>query len=80
MVNLINPQIKPHGAIYGQSSRSLPLARALVEVVKIFQSEGNVEISFIGLAGSAHQAAAEELGVKFIPGAFPSSYLFHRGY
>ncbi|KAF5313906.1 hypothetical protein D9619_013063 [Psilocybe cf. subviscida] len=53
--------IKPHGAIYGQSSRSLPLARAVVDVAKVF------DVAFIGIAGSAHQTAAEETGVKFIP-------------
>ncbi|PPQ76380.1 hypothetical protein CVT26_015388 [Gymnopilus dilepis] len=60
-------QIKPHGAVYGQTSRSLPLARAVVEVAKIFSSQGNQEVAFVGVAGSAHQAAAEEFGVKFIP-------------
>lgn len=59
--------IKPHGAIYGQSSRSLPLARAVVEVTQVFESSENHPIAFIGIAGSAHQTAAEELGVKFIP-------------
>ncbi|KAF8808825.1 LamB/YcsF [Phlegmacium glaucopus] len=59
--------IKPHGAIYGQSSRSLPLARAVVEVAQVFQSSENQSIAFVGIAGSAHQTAAEEIGVKFIP-------------
>ena len=62
-----NSQIKPHGAIYGQTSRSLPLARAAVRVCKIFSNAGQ-DIAFVGLAGTAHQQAAEELGVKFIPG------------
>ncbi|KAF4622283.1 hypothetical protein D9613_009037 [Agrocybe pediades] len=55
--------IKPHGAVYGQTSRSLPLARAVVEVAKVFGDD----VAFVGIAGSAHQTAAEELGVKFIP-------------
>ncbi|KAF8901327.1 lamb YcsF family protein [Gymnopilus junonius] len=59
--------IKPHGAVYGQTSRSLPLARAVVEVAQVFCSEGNRDVAFVGIAGSAHQTAAEELGVKFIP-------------
>lgn len=62
-----SPQIKPHGAVYGQTSRSLPLARAVVEVAKIFSSP-NEEVSFVGIAGSAHQTAAEEMSIKFIPG------------
>ncbi|PPQ94929.1 hypothetical protein CVT25_004415 [Psilocybe cyanescens] len=58
--------IKPHGAVYGQTSRSLPLARAVVEVAKIF-STPNEQVSFVGIAGSAHQIAAEEMGIRFIP-------------
>ncbi|KAH9475544.1 Lactam utilization protein lamB [Psilocybe cubensis] len=58
--------IKPHGAVYGQTSRSLPLARAVVEVAKIF-STPNEPVAFVGIGGSAHQTAAEEIGVKFIP-------------
>lgn len=59
--------IKPHGAIYGQTSRSLPLARAAVDVAKVFRTPGNEDIAFIGIAGSAHQTAATEAGVRFIP-------------
>ncbi|TFK35166.1 hypothetical protein BDQ12DRAFT_688600 [Crucibulum laeve] len=59
--------IKPHGAIYGQTSRSLPLARAAVNVAKVFRSIENDDVAFVGIAGSAHQTAAEEAGVKFIP-------------
>ncbi|KAG9220297.1 hypothetical protein CCMSSC00406_0006362 [Pleurotus cornucopiae] len=61
--------IKPHGAIYGQASRSIELARAAVQVVKIFSTEeanGGQRVAFVGLAGTAHQQAAEEAGVKFI--------------
>lgn len=64
-------QIKPHGAIYGQASRSIELARAAVEVVNIFNTEqagGGQVVAFVGLAGTAHQQAAEEAGVKFIAG------------
>ncbi|KAG2080620.1 lamb YcsF family protein [Suillus cothurnatus] len=46
--------IKPHGSVYGQTARSIDLARAVVGV------------AFMGLAGTAHQQAAEELGVPFI--------------
>ncbi|KJA16223.1 hypothetical protein HYPSUDRAFT_147989 [Hypholoma sublateritium FD-334 SS-4] len=59
--------IKQHGAVYGQSSRSLPLARAAVEVAKVFRSADNQDVAFVGIAGSAHQTAAEEAGVRFIP-------------
>ncbi|KAG7087252.1 hypothetical protein E1B28_013233 [Marasmius oreades] len=58
--------IKPHGAVYGQTARSLPLARAAVGVCKIF-STPEENIAFIGLPGTAHQEAAKELEVKFIP-------------
>lgn len=60
-------QIKPHGAIYGQTARSAELARAAVSVCKIFSTSDH-QVAFIGLAGTAHQTAAEELGVRFIPG------------
>ncbi|KIK67912.1 hypothetical protein GYMLUDRAFT_36717 [Collybiopsis luxurians FD-317 M1] len=58
--------IKPHGAIYGQTAKSDELARAAVGVCKIF-SDSNNQVAFVGLAGTAHQRAAKELGVKFIP-------------
>jgi len=58
--------IKPHGAVYGQTSRSLPLARAVIQVVKIFSDEHS-DVAFVGLSGTAHQTAAEEAGVRFIP-------------
>lgn len=54
--------MKPHGAVYGQTARSADLARAAVGVAKTF------DIAFMGLAGTFHQKAAEELGVKFIAG------------
>ncbi|PPR04573.1 hypothetical protein CVT24_012026 [Panaeolus cyanescens] len=59
--------IKPHGAIYGQSSRSLALSKAIVEVVQLFRTSENPDLGLIGLAGTAHQQAAEEAGVRFIP-------------
>ncbi|KAF9233223.1 lamb YcsF family protein [Melanogaster broomeanus] len=60
--------IKPHGSVYGQTARSVELARAVVGVTKVFkgsaaQPEG---VAFMGLAGTAHQQAAEEMGVPFI--------------
>jgi len=59
--------IKPHGAIYGQTARSLPLARAVVKVIQVFSESQEQSIAFVGLAGTAHQTAAEEAGVRFIP-------------
>jgi UPF0271 protein len=66
-------QIKPHGAIYGQTSRSLPLSRAVVKVIKVFQKGQKEDIAFMGMPGTAHQTAAEEAGVKFIAGMSASS-------
>jgi len=66
---LVLNHIKPHGAIYGQTCRDIDLARAAVSVAKIFSGgpAANSAVAFVGLAGTAHQKAAEELGVKFIP-------------
>lgn len=48
--------------MYGQTARSLELARAVVGVAKMFG------IAFMGLAGTCHQRAAQEMDVKFIAG------------
>ncbi|KAG1782135.1 lamb YcsF family protein [Suillus placidus] len=60
--------IKPHGSVYGQTARSIDLARAVVGVTKIFKSSAASPqgVAFMGLAGTAHQQATEELGVPFI--------------
>lgn len=58
--------VKPHGAIYGQTARSLPLSRAVIDVIKVFQKAQKEDIAFMGMPGTAHQTAAEEAGVKFI--------------
>lgn len=63
--------IKPHGAVYGQMARDLELARAGVRVCKIFSSTSampTVGVAFVGLAGTMHEVAAKEEGVRFIPG------------
>jgi len=52
--------IKPHGAVYGMTARDMALAHAVVGVAKTF------DVPFMGLAGTCHQTAAEELGVPFI--------------
>lgn len=66
-------QVKPHGAIYGQTARSLPLSRAVIDVIKVFQKGQKEDIAFMGMPGTAHQTAAEEAGVKFIAGMFALS-------
>ena len=63
-----NVQIKPHGAVYGMTARDIALARAVVGVAKLYN------VPFMGLAGTCHQTAAQELGVPFIAG--PSFFLF----
>ncbi|KAJ6572506.1 lactam utilization protein lamb [Mycena vulgaris] len=57
--------VKPHGAVYGQTARSLPLAHAVVAATKAFSTETQ-KVAFIGLAGTAHQTACAEAGVRFI--------------
>ena len=51
-------------------ARSLPLAKAGVSVARIFREPGNEDIAYVGLAGTEHQRAAEEEGVRFIPGTY----------
>ncbi|KAJ7093308.1 lactam utilization protein lamb [Mycena belliarum] len=58
--------VKPHGAVYGQTARSLPLARAAVAAAQTFATDTH-KVAYIGLAGTAHQTACEERGVQFIP-------------
>ena len=57
--------------MYGQSARNIDLARAVVGVAKVFNGSAalpDTGVAFMGLAGTAHQQAAEELGVPFIAG------------
>lgn len=68
MLIVINSGTKK-GAVYGQTARSLPLARAAVEAAQTFSTDTQ-KVAFIGLAGTAHQTACEEAGVKFIPGSY----------
>jgi len=65
--------LKPHGAIYGQTSRSIELARAAVGVAKTF------DVAFMGLAGTCHQVAASELDVPFIAEWFADLYYSPEG-
>ncbi|KAJ6475106.1 lamb YcsF family protein [Mycena vitilis] len=57
--------VKPHGAVYGQTARSLPLAHAAVAATQAFSTHDH-KVAFVGLAGTAHQVACEEAGVPFI--------------
>ncbi|KAI0028654.1 lactam utilization protein lamb [Vararia minispora EC-137] len=66
--------IKPHGAVYGQTSRSLPLAKAAVSVCIAFSTPDH-KVAFMGLPGTMHQKAAEEAGIPFIAGQHPD---FHQ--
>ncbi|KXN84655.1 Lactam utilization protein lamB [Leucoagaricus sp. SymC.cos] len=62
--------IKPHGAIYGQMARDLELAKAGVRVCKVFSpadAPPGAGVAFVGLAGTMHEVAAKEEGVRFIP-------------
>ena len=60
--------------MYGQTSRSIDLARAAVGVAKTFN------VAFMGLAGTCHQKACEELGVRFIAGQLPAHVSYLRIY
>ncbi|KAF7315126.1 Lactam utilization protein lamB [Mycena indigotica] len=66
MQNLELNHVKPHGSIYGQTARSLPLAQAVVAATKTFSTD-QYPVAFIGLPGTMHQVACKEAGIKFIP-------------
>lgn len=51
------------------TSRSMPLALAVVRVAKVFG------VPFMGLAGTCHQKAAEDLEVAFIAGTSINMYI-----
>jgi lactam utilization protein B len=55
-------QVKPHGALYGVAAREIDVAKACVRVAKLFG------VPFMGLAGTQHQVACKEEGVKFLAG------------
>ncbi|KAG1722453.1 lamb YcsF family protein [Suillus paluster] len=52
--------IKPHGSVYGQTARSIDPRTGSSSAA------GPQGVAFMGLAGTAHQQATEELGVPFI--------------
>ena len=63
--------VKPHGAMYNQAAKDPKLAAAIARAVKSLGGG----IILLGLAGSAYEAAAAELGVPFAAEAFAD-----RGY
>jgi len=58
--------VKPHGALYNQAAIDADLARALVDIVKDFDSS----LTMVGLAGSKLQSATEDAGMLFLAEAF----------
>jgi UPF0271 protein len=52
--------IKPHGALYGMIARDEELALGAVRVARDYG------VPIFGMAGTAHQAAAEREGVEFV--------------
>jgi UPF0271 protein len=58
--------VKPHGALYNQSCTDAPLARAIARAVH----DAAPDLILLGMAGSEHEAAAEEAGVPFAAEAF----------
>jgi len=63
--------VKPHGAMYNQAAKDPKLAEAIVRAVK----NTGKGIILMGLANSAFETAAKELGVPFAAEAFAD-----RGY
>lgn len=57
--------VKPHGIIYGMAARDMDTARAIAAAVRPF------DVPFFGLAGTCHESAAAELGIRFIGEFFP---------
>ncbi|GAA6031343.1 hypothetical protein JCM8097_005610 [Rhodosporidiobolus ruineniae] len=53
--------LKPHGQAYVMSSKDIDLARQSAKVAKLYG------LPLLGLPGSAHQTACDEVGVEFIP-------------
>ncbi|WP_258069991.1 5-oxoprolinase subunit PxpA [Arthrobacter sp. SX1312] len=52
--------IKPHGSLYGMLARDADLMRGAARVARLF------DVPVYGIAGTAHQAVCEELGVPFV--------------
>ena len=52
--------IKPHGSLYGVSTRDPEMCKPIVEVCKIFN------VPFVGMGGTLHETIAKEYGVPFL--------------
>lgn len=52
--------VKPHGIIYGMSSRDIVAATAIAKAVRPFG------VPLFGMAGTCHEQAARDAGVEFI--------------
>ncbi|MFM8425651.1 MAG: 5-oxoprolinase subunit PxpA, partial [Chloroflexota bacterium] len=52
--------VKPHGALYNQSSKDVELATAIARAVKT----SSVDLILVGLAGSRSVEAGREMGVR----------------
>ncbi len=58
--------VKPHGALYNQSCGDLQLATAVAQAVH----DAIPDLILLGLAGTMHEKAAQEAGVRFAAEAF----------
>jgi UPF0271 protein len=52
--------VKPHGALYGAGARDEAVARAVADAAKL------LGVPVMGMAGKAHESAAQAAGVGFI--------------
>ena len=59
--------VKPHGALYNQSSKDVELATAIARAVKT----SSVDLILVGLAGSRSVEAGREMGVRVAAEGFP---------
>ena len=56
---LVLNHVKPHGIIYGMTARDVELARAMAEAAAVFG------VPLYGMAGTAHETAAADVGIAF---------------
>lgn len=52
--------VKPHGVVYGMAARDMDVATAIAQAAKAF------DLPLFGMAGSCHETAAQEVGVRFV--------------
>ena len=58
--NMKLSHIKPHGSLYGVSTRDPEMCKPIVEVCKIFN------VPFVGMGGTLHETIAKEYGAPFL--------------